>query len=164
MKTLILNTSSSLFLAKIGLIPKLLRHFKIIASPEIHLEMKTGAEMGYRDAQLLLRYFEEEKIRIVTTRKTKEISQDFNITKIDASVVALAQERNGIAATEDRQIEKICLATGTPVVNAAVLIYSLWKEQEVNTEQSKILLELLLRQGYNKEICLKMRERIMKEG
>src|SRR3989338_1885229 len=163
MKLLIFNTSSSLYLTKVGLIPKLLKHFKIIATTDIEKEMKEGVERGYKDAQMIVRYFEEEKIKVVQARKSKEISKDFNIKEIDASVIALAQEQKGIVATEDRQIEKICLMTGTPVINTAVLIYILWKEQELNAEQSYLLLELLLRQGYNKEICLKMKEKIMQE-
>lgn len=163
MKLLIFNTSSSLFLTKIGLIPKLLKHFKIIASEEIYSEMKEGAKIGYKDARMIVQYFEEGQIKIVNTSKSKEISRDFSIQEIDASVIALAQEKKGIVATEDRQIEKICLMNGTPVINTAVLIYILWKEGEFSTEQAHLLLELLLRQGYNKEIYLKIKEKIMKE-
>ncbi len=163
MKLLIFNTSSSLFLAKIGLIPKLLKYFEIIASPEIYSEMKEGAELGYKDAKMIAQYLEEGKIKIVNTSTSKEISRDFSIKEIDASVIALAQEKKGVVATEDRQIEKICLMTGTSVINTAVLIYILWKEQEFSAEQAHLLLELLLRQGYNKEICLKIKEKIMEE-
>ena len=164
MKTLVFNTSSSLFLVKIGLIPKILQHFRVITSPEIEKEMKQGAELGYKDATMIAQFIAEQKIKVVDTRTSREMAKNFNLKEVDASVVALAQERSAIAATEDKQIEKICIATATPVVNTAVLLYTLWKEQELKSEQAYVLLDLLLRQGYNKEICLKIKEKIMEES
>jgi len=79
----------------------------------------------------------------------------------DASVIALAKEASAFLATEDQQMEKVCLITQTKITNTALLVYYLWKKKEFDNEHALLLLDLLIRSGYNKEICLDMKERIV---
>ncbi|MBI2148844.1 hypothetical protein HYU23_04135 [Candidatus Woesearchaeota archaeon] len=164
MKKLIINTSSSLFFIKIGLIPKLIKKFKLITSKEIINEIKEGVDIGYSDARAINIYLEDNKIVCVEAKNTKEISKQFNIKETDASIIALAEEQEGLLATEDKQIEKICLIRQINITNTAVLIYYLWKNNELEFEQAFLLLDLIIRQGYNKEICIKIKEKIMQEA
>jgi|SRR3989338_84984 len=163
MNRLVINTSSSLFFTKIGLIPHLLKIFKLAASEEIYDEIREGEELGFRDAKILMQFFDNKKIEIFKTKKTQNFIKEFNIKKTDASVISLAQEMDCFLATEDRQIEKICLITQTKITNTALLIYLLWKRNEFSNEQTLLLLDLLIRNGYNKEICLKIKEKVIKE-
>ena len=161
MNKLIINTSSSLFFTKIGLIPHLLKYFKLTTSKEILEEIKEGEQIGFRDAKILMGYFKQAKISVVQTKKTQNIVKEFKIKKADASVISLAQELNCFLSTEDRQIEKICLITQTKITNTALLLYFLWKKNEFSNNQIFLLLDLLIRNGYNKEICLKIKEKII---
>ena len=163
MKSLVINTSSSLFFTKIGLIPKLIKEFRLITTPEIYNELKEGEQIGYKDAKIIIQYIGEDKISMLNAKNTKEIAKQFGIKEIDASTIALAQEQNGLLATEDRQIEKICLITQTKITNTVVLIYYLWKKRRLNYEQALLLLELLVKQGYNKEACIKIKGKIIQE-
>ena len=161
MNKLIINTSSSLFFVKVGLIPYLLKYFKLITSKEILEEIKEGEQIGFRDAEILMEYLNQAKIGIFQTKKTKNIIKEFKIKQADASVISLAQELDCFLATEDRQIEKICLITQTKITNTAILIFHLWKKSEFSDEQTFLLLDLLVRNGYNKEVCLKIKEKII---
>ncbi|MBI2565174.1 hypothetical protein HYV79_04280 [Candidatus Woesearchaeota archaeon] len=162
MKNLVLNTSSSIFFAKIGLLPHLLKHLKLITSKEIYQEVLDGDELRYKDAKIIMQYFENKKIKIIKAKQTKKIAKEFKISENDASVISLAHEQNCFLASEDRQIERICLITQTHITNSALLLYLLWKKNEFNADQSFLLLDLLMKNGYNKEICLKIKEKIMK--
>ncbi|MBI2136021.1 hypothetical protein HYU06_03050 [Candidatus Woesearchaeota archaeon] len=162
MKQLVINTSSSLFFTRIGLLPHLLRRFKIITTYKIYQEVKDGIDIGYRDAQILMQYFEDKKIEIFKAESTLKICNNFNIKETDASIIALAQEKNCFLASEDKQIEKICLITQTSITNTAILIYLLWQKNDFNDERVFLLLDLLLKNGYNKEICLKIKEKIIR--
>ena len=162
MNKLVLNTSSSLFFTKIGLVSHLLKHFSFVTSPEIFSEIKEGEEIGFKDARIMMHYFEAGKISLLTSKKAGKISKEFKIKITDASVIALAQELGFFLATEDRQIEKICLIMQTKVTNTAVLLHYLRQKKEFPDAQIFLLLDLLVRNGYNKEICLKIREKIIK--
>lgn len=161
LEKLVMNTSSSLFFTKVGLIPLLFKNFKLITSEEIFKELKEGGQIGYKDAKIVMQYMNEKKIEIIKTKKTQSIAKEFKIKNIDASVISLAQESNCFLATEDRQIEKICLITQTHITNTALLIYLLWQQNKINDDRALLLLELLVRNGYNKEICLKIKEKII---
>jgi len=162
MDKLVLNTSSSLFFVKIGLVPHLLKYFKLITSKEIFEEIKEGEQIGFRDAKLLNQYFDDKKISILKPERTQSIAKEFNIKFADASVISLAQESKCFLATEDKQIEKICLITQTKMANTASLIYFLWKKGEFSTNRTILLLDLLVRNGYNKEITLMIKEKVMR--
>lgn len=162
MEKLVVNTSSSLFFTKVGLIPHLLNNFKLTASKEIFEEIKEGEQIGYKDAKIIMQYFDDRKIEVVKAKKTQSIVKEFDIKPADASVISLAQEVDCFLATEDRQIEKICLITQTKITNTALLIYFLWKRNELSDERTFLLLDLIVRNGYNKEICLKIKEKIIK--
>ncbi|MBI2107788.1 hypothetical protein HYT54_01560 [Candidatus Woesearchaeota archaeon] len=162
MNKIVINTSSSLFFTKIGLIPHLLKKFKLVASEEVYAEIKEGEQIGFKDAKILMQFFNDKKIEALRTKKTQNLIRDFNIKETDASVISLAQELECFLATEDRQIEKICLITQTKVTNTALLIYFLWKKKEFSDEQTLLLLDLLVRNGYNKDICLKIKEKIIR--
>lgn len=161
MNKLVIDTSSGLFFTKIGLIPILLKKFKIITSEQIYQEIVSGDEAGFKDANILLRYVSDRKIDVIKTKRTQSIVNDFKIKEADASVVALAQEENCFLATEDRQIEKICLLTQTKITNTALLIFWLWQNKIFDDEQVFLLIDLLIRNGYNKEISLKIKEKIL---
>jgi predicted nucleic acid-binding protein len=160
MKKIVINTSSSIYFTKIGLFPRLLRYFTIETTEEIQKEVNEGKDIGYKDAQIIKQYIDDNDIHI---RKTKcnEIAKEFGLKNADASVIALAEELSCPIATEDRQLEKVCLIRGTKVTNAAVLLYYLWCKKEFSNEQAYLLLDLLVRSGYNKEICFDIKRRIM---
>ena len=161
MNMLVINTSSSLFFIRVGLIPYLLRYFKLITSKEILKEIKEGEQIGFKDAKIMLQYFDESKIELINAKQTHSIVKEFNIKNADASVVSLAKELDCFLATEDRQIEKISLIKQTKLTNTALLVYFLWKKEEFSEKQALLLLDLLIRNGYNKEVCLKIKEKIL---
>ncbi len=164
MKTdLVLNSSSSIFFTKVGLFPHIFKYFNAITSKEIYDEVMEGYDFGYKDSFIIKGYILDDKIKVVSTKSTSKISGEFGIKNADASIIALAQERGCFLATEDRQIEKICLATSVNVLNTAILIYLLWKKGEFESEQAHLLLDLLVMGGYNKEISLKIKEKIILE-
>lgn len=160
MNRLVINTSSSLFFIKIGLIPCLLRNFKLITSKEILKEIKEGEQIGFKDAKIMMQYLDEAKIEVINAKQTQRIIKEFNIKEADASVISLAKELNCFLATEDRQIEKISLITQAKVTNTALLVYFLWQKKEFKDKQALLLLDLLIRNGYNKDVCLKIKEKI----
>ena len=161
MKKIIINTSSGLFFTKIGLIPILIKYFKPITTEEIYKEISEGEQIGFKDAKILKQFIDDKKISVIKTKKTKNIEKEFKIKEEDASVVSLAEELDCILATEDKQIEKICIIKQVKIINTALLIYYLNQEREFSDEQAILLLDLIIRNGYNKEICLKIREKII---
>lgn len=162
MNRLILNTSSSLFFTKIGLVSHLLRHFIFITTPDIVKEIKQGEEIGFKDARIIKHFLEAGKIQVIKPKKTETIVKEFKIKNADASVIALAQELGEFLATEDRQMEKIGLLMQVKITNTAILLHYLWQKKEFSDVQTFLLLDLLIRNGYNRETCLKIKERIIK--
>ena len=157
---IVLNTSSSLFFAKMGLIPHILKEFKIITTEEILKEIKDGDQIGFKDAKIILQYIEDKKIEIIKTKKINDITKEFKIKDEDASVISLAEEQNCFLATEERQIERICMLKQIKITNTVLIIYYLWQKKEFNKDQAYLLLDLLLRNGYNNSACSKIKEKI----
>ncbi|MBI4148603.1 hypothetical protein HY490_04900 [Candidatus Woesearchaeota archaeon] len=141
--------------------PHLLKKFVFVTTDEIADEMNNGQLLGFKDARIIMQYITDARIQKSRAKKTDTVMHEFHLHRADASVIALAQEVNGFLATEDRQIEKICLITQTKVTNTAALLYHLWKHKEFSNEQTLLLLDLLTRNGYNKEICLKLKEKVI---
>ncbi len=161
MKPLILNTSSSLFFTKIGLLREVVEQFEVITTKEIYDEIFEGIEIGYRDARIVMQFIEDKKIKIITAKNTEKIEHEFKIKKEDASVIALAQEKESFLATEDRQIEKICIAMGIPIINAAAMVFLFWNRKKYTNTQAILLLDLLIKTGYNRQICVQIMEKIL---
>ncbi|MBI4450370.1 hypothetical protein HY642_00210 [Candidatus Woesearchaeota archaeon] len=158
MSFIVLNTSSGIFFTRIGLLPHLLKHNKIITTKEVLEELHKGDDIGYKDARIILQYINDKKIQVRDAGQKESISKEFGIAGADASVIALAEQTDGFLATEDRQIEKIGMVRGIRITNSAVLVYGLWKQGEFGDAQARLLLDLLARSGYNKETCMKLRE------
>ncbi len=156
------SLNSSLFFTKVGIIPLLLGKFKLITTEEIYKEIIEGVEIGFKDARIIRQLIDDQKIEVVKAKKTQLIVSQFHIKDTDASIISLAQELNCLLATEDRQIEKICLILNVSIVNTAVLICFLWHVEIFTDERAFMLLDILMRNGYNKEICLKIKEIIMR--
>jgi len=161
MNKLVINTSSSLYFTKIGLLPRLLKYFQLMTTEEVKSEVNEGQDIGYKDARIIKEYISEMKIRVEKVKGTNMIIREFGMRATDASVIALAKEASAFLATEDQQMEKVCLITQTKITNTALLVYYLWKKKEFDNEHALLLLDLLIRSGYNKEICLDMKERIV---
>ncbi|MBI2139429.1 PIN domain-containing protein [Candidatus Woesearchaeota archaeon] len=149
---IVINTSSSLFISRLGLFPSLLKRFKAITTPEIAQEVREGKEIGYKDARIVADYLDRGQIEIQKAKGINEVIKEFSLHPADASVVALAHESGCSLATEDRQIERVCLIGQIGVTNTPLLIHSLWKKKVFAGDQALLLLDLLLRMGYNKSI------------
>ena len=160
-QTIVINTSSSLFFTKIGLFPHLLKYFRLVTSEEILEEVLEGQQIGFKDAKIVMQYFEDKKIDIIKTKQTKEVMKNFKIKHEDASVISLAKELDCILATEDRQIGKISMIENVKVTNTASLLYYLYRKKEFGNKQSLLLLDLMIKNGYNKEICMKIIDKIL---
>ena len=158
-----LDSSSAIYLAKTGLLPKLLEiGVELLTTSEISEEIKKGAEKGYKDARIISEFIKNEEIKEIGV-KAKE-SKDIGLRGADASIVALALEKSCLLASEDTALQNTAKSLGASITNTAALLHHIYKERQISKQQCVMLLDLLEQYGYNKEIALKMKEEILKEG
>lgn len=165
MKAIAIDSSSAIYLAKVGLLQKLLAmRVELLTTAEISEEIRKSAEKGYKDARIIEDLIRSKKV-METRIKTKEsVKRDSSLKDADASIVALAAERNCLLATEDSTLQNVAKSLGISVTNTAILLYYIYKEGQMAKLQCAMLLDLLEQHGYNKEITLKIREEMLKEG
>lgn len=160
---IVLDNSSSVFLAKLGLLKTLADIFNLITTDDIKKEIDEGAKEGYRDAHIRISLIQEGKIRIQKAESVNEIIKEYQLDKADASILSLAQETCHILATEDRQIRHISKLLKIRNTNTAALIYLLYKKKKLSKQQSFTLLDLLDKWNYNKETILKIKQVMQNE-
>lgn len=160
---IVLDNSSSVFLAKLGLLKTLADTFNLITTDDIKKEIYEGAKEGYRDAHIRISLIQEGKIQIQKAESINEIIKEYQLNKADASILSLAQETGHILATEDRQIRHISKLLKIRNTNTAVLIHVLYKKKKLSKQQSFMLLDLLDKWNYNKEMILKIKQVMQNE-
>src|SRR3989338_2712916 len=99
METLILNTSSSIYFAKTGLIRPLKKRFSFITTEQVFQEVQRGQEIGFGDAAIIRSYFDDGTIRISKTSHVDQVISEYRIKETDASIISLALEDKGILCT-----------------------------------------------------------------
>ena len=165
MKVIALDSSSAIYLAKIGLLPKLLEiGVELLTTSEISEEIKKGAEKGYKDARIIWGFIRNKEIKEIGVKAKESAVKGVGLRGADASIVALALEKSCLLASEDTALQNTAKSLGAGITNTAALLHHIYKEKQMPKRQCVMLLDLLEQYGYNKEITLKMKEEILKEG
>ena len=165
MKALALDNSSAIYLAKLGMLPKLLgMQIELLTTKEIEAETKKGVEKGYRDAFIRDDFIRNKKIKITGTKIKEEIKSKYKLKDADASIIALALEKDCLLATEDGTLQSIAKSLGAKITNAAALLYYTYEKGQLRKQQCLMLLDLLEHYGYSKELTIRVREQILEEG
>lgn len=165
MKVIALDSSSAIYLAKIGLLPKLLEiGVELLTTSEVSEEIKKGAEKGYKDARIIEEFIKNKDIKETSVKKKEGTAKNANLKGADASIMALAVEKSCLLATEDSTLQNIAESVGVSITNTATLLYHIYKENHMAKQQCIMLLDLLGQYGYNKEIILEIKEEIIEEG
>ena len=160
-----LDSSSAIYLAKVGLLPKLLEiGVELLMTPEISEEIRKGAGKGYKDARIIEEFIRNKDIKEIGARTKKSIVRGINLKDADASILTLALEKSCLLATEDTTLQNTAKSLGVSITNTATLPYYIYTERQMQKHQCLMLLDLLEQYGYNKEITLKMKEEILKGG
>ena len=160
---IVLDNSSSVFLAKLGLIKTLAGMFNLITTEDIKKEIEEGVKEGYRDAHIRMGFIQEGMIKIQKPGSLSQIMKEYELHKADASILALAKETDYILATEDRQIKYLSKLLKIKNTNASILIHFLYKKKKLSKQQSFTLLDLLEKWSYNKEMILKIKQVMQNE-
>ena len=162
MKQLALDNSSAVFLAKIGLLPKLSKFFQLIITDKIAEETRKGIEKGYRDAFIREELIKNGKILVINPKNADKIEKDHKLKGADAGIISLADEKDCLLATEDIVLQNTAKSLNIKVTNTAALVYLFYAKEEISKGQCLTILDLLEQYGYNKEIILKIKEEIVK--
>lgn len=158
---IVLDNSSAVFLAKLGLFA-LMEH-PFITTSEIENEIEEGVRRGYRDALIRKELIAIKKITIINPQDTTAVSQKYKLKVPDSSLIALAKERACLLATEDEQVRKIAKLESIVVTNAGALLYHAYTKGKIDKKNTLHFIELLEQSGYNKEAALKIKEKILLE-
>lgn len=165
MKIIALDSSSAIYLAKIGLLPKLLEiGVDLLTTSEISEEIRKGAEKGYKDARIIGESIKNTDIKETGVKKKEGTAKNTSLKGADASIMALAVEKSCLLATEDSTLQGVAESVGVSITNTATLLYHIYKEKQIAKKQCIMLLNLLGQYGYNKEIILEIKEKIIEEG
>ena len=160
-----LDSSSAIYLAKTGLLPKLLEiRVELLTTSEVAEEIKKGAEKGYKDARIIGEFIRNKEIKEISLKTKESIVKGIKFMDADASIVALALEKSCLLATEDATLQNTAKSLGASITNTAAVLHHIYKEKRISKQQCIMLLDLLEQYGYNKEIALKMKEEILNEG
>ena len=160
-----LDSSSAIYLAILGMLPKILEaDAELIITKEIASEIAEGVEKGYKDAFIIEELIKNRKIKVKSTTTKERMKRDYNLKDADASVVALAMENDCLLATEDGTLQNLAKSLGLKITNTATLLDYAYGKGQLLKKQCLMLLELLAHYGYNKELILKVKERILTEG
>jgi rRNA-processing protein FCF1 len=159
MKKIILDNSSAIFLARLGLFG-VLSDITFITTKEIEQEINEGMKKGYRDAYIRKNLLKNGKIKIEKS-SICGLEEKYKLHKADMSIVALAKKHSCHLATEDQQVQRVCRIEGIKVVNTAALIYYLYKQHKIERKQGLELLNLLGKWGYKKEAIIAVKEELL---
>ena len=86
-----LDSSSAIYLAKTGLLPKLLEiGVELLTTSEVAEEIKKGAEKGYKDARIIGEFIRNKEIKEISLKTKESIVKGIKFMDADASIVALA--------------------------------------------------------------------------
>jgi len=164
MKSIVLNSSSGVFIAKLGLFKELLKFTEFITTEEVKEETQEGVERDYRDAFIRMDLIDENKIKIIKPKDVQNIIKKYKLDETDASVLVLAEEKNLPLATEDIQLRKIAQSLDVKIIDTAAFIYLLYKKGKLETKRALMLLDLLDHFGYKKETIVFIKEKILLEA
>lgn len=162
MKKLALDNSSAVFLAKIGLLIKLSKFLQLITTVGIAEETNKGVEIGYRDAFIRQEMIKDGKIKIIKPNNADKIKKDYKLKEADAGIIALAFENDCLLATEDNVLQNTAKLLNIKITNTAALLYTFYTKGEISKDQCITIMDLLEHYGYNKEITLKMKEKLIR--
>ena len=157
-RTVILDTSSWTWLTQVGLIKFVFEVTNDILIPgQIHKETIRGKEKGYRDAFYREELVKEGRVRVVKVKKEKitEIMKESGMrNEADASVIALALDKNGFVFTEDPHIFNCCLLYGINSAKTSNLIVFLVEQNLLEKERALEILRMLGIRGYDSDAII----------
>jgi len=146
-RTLAVDASTLILLAKVDLLPALAERVRIILTREVRDEAVRKPELW--DARLIARMIQERRlsIRRVDVKQTRRLMSDFRLDAGEASSLVLAQDVSATLGTDDAMAIQACKVLGVPFVTALHVLIR-FREQRLLAEPEVLAkLEKLQRFG-----------------
>lgn len=126
---LILDASTAILLAKIGLLEE------IVGRGSVRMTETAAAEALAKDtddARIIRALIAERRIeRVRVTADVEGLMRDFRIERGEAETIALARERGGICGTDDGPAIRCCRVQGIAFTSAIGLLVALVEARRV---------------------------------
>ncbi len=159
---IVFDSSTLILLAKVELLDTFLRDYKEkIIIPKAVEEESTIKETF--DGLLIKKRIEEKRIEVrnVDKEKVEDIKKDFRLGKGEAEAIILAEQENGLLATDDRNAILACKIKNIQFTTAIDFVIRASEKKKIRKEEAKRRIDQLEKLGrYKKEIIDSAREKI----
>lgn len=161
--TLVLDASTAILLAKIGLLREVVEEGEVWMA-EAAFREATAKELD--DTRLIRKLAEDGLLRRATPKPGKgEIEKDFRLDEGEAETIALAREKRAIAGTDDGPAIRCLKVLGLPFTSAIALLSAMAEGGRIPPDLALELLAKLERFGrYNRRILEDVARRIREAG
>ena len=160
----VLDTSTLILLAKIDLLPILVKKTKVKIPPEV--QMEAVADPRHYDAKIIEGIIRAGKIEIserLSSEKRKKIEEDFGIDLGEAAALLLAKQENAALGTDDGRAIKAAKIMGISFFTAIHVLTQLFENKRIEKKAALVKLDRLSKIGrYNVQIMEDARERIQR--
>ena len=146
-RTLGLDASTLILLAKAELLPSLAERVRVILTQQVRDEAVQKPELW--DAQLIARMIQERRlsVRRVDARRTRRLMNDFRLDAGEASGLVLAREISVALGTDDAMAIQACKVLGVPFVTAIHVLVRFREQGLLDESEALVRLEKLQRFG-----------------
>ncbi len=156
---MIIDSSTLILLAKTGLLDKLLKRVKDKPKITAAIEQESTEKKNTFEAKIIKKRIEEGKILVKKIENLlfyRQLTEDFNLGKGEAEAVMLSKEEKDVLLTDDKKALNACKVFNLEFTTALNILVELYKEKELNKEESKTMLKKLIMYGrYSDELIKK---------
>ena len=153
-----------ILLAKIDLLPVLVKKTRVLIPPEVQIE--AIADPRHYDAKIIEGLILSKKIRVsesLSSEKRKMVEKDFGIDSGEAAALLLAKQENGPIGTDDGRAIKAAKIMSIPFFTAIHVLIELCDRRRIKKKEALIKLDRLQIVGrYNIQIIEDARNRIQR--
>ncbi len=151
---LVMNSSTTILLAKIGLLKIIDEQFKeVLISKEVYREaVEDPKKLGYEDAVITEKEVDSGRIKKSTVKNkalVQKLMHDFTMMRGEAETLVLAIERKAdILATDDYQCMRAARALELPYTQAISLVITLFERNKIKIETAQEAIDQLQEYGW----------------
>ncbi len=147
---IIIDSCSVILLTKATVLEKLSGSYNILIPIEVYNEVLKGKEKMLKDALLVEKLKNENKISLINIDKKlkKKIMQDFNMGEGESSVIAGGIRNNNLVATDNRQGRKAAEINSLQLIGSIEIVVNLFRKRKIDYEKAYQSLKLLKEEGW----------------
>lgn len=110
-----------------------------------------GIEEGYPDARRIERAVEDGSLNVLPVDETsmlERLRRNENLSNADATVLALAADRTGVAVMDERYGRTVAKAEGIETRGTAYVVLRLLRDDEIDASEARDAIDEMINAGW----------------